>query len=160
PTKARPLHPFSEYYAHKSVYVVLGESQSGVLRSHPTVDDENGTVDERTRGQRERQRRVRDLFGLTVATDWDAAARELRLCVIGDGRGHPGVDRAGTHAVHGHAARSEFDREATGQSDHAVLRCGVRRDGGCCAEAFGRRDVDDAAVAVAHEMWQARADQS
>src|SRR4029077_8397015 len=75
-------------------------------------------------------------------------------------RGHPGVDRTGTHTVDGHAARDELDGEAAGEPGQSVLRSRVRRDPRGRAHAFGRCDVHDATLAVAHEMRQAGANES
>ena len=70
-----------------------------VLRSHPAVDGDDDAVDVGRRGQHERQRHLRDLLGVAVAAKRHAAARELRLRLVGDAGRHPGVDRAGTDAV-------------------------------------------------------------
>src|SRR5262249_22049897 len=84
--------------------------------------------------------------------------RELGLGVIGDQLRHAGVDRSRADAVHVHPARAELDRQRARETDHAVLRRGVRRDGAGGADAFRGRDVDDAPLAIAHEMWQAGPD--
>ena len=99
-------------------------------------------------GQREVEHHVRDLLGVAVAAQRNAAAGEPLLGVVGDRRGHARADRARADAVDGDALRAELARERTGEADDAVLAHGVRGDERRRAEAFGRRDVHDAARAA------------
>jgi hypothetical protein len=81
------------------------------LRGQASVDGHDGAVHIGARGQHEVQHHVRDLFGRAVAPKRDATPGETFLGVVGDRRGHRGVDRARTHAIDGDALRTELARE-------------------------------------------------
>ena len=101
------------------------------MHDHSAVDGEGLAVDVAGGGEYEVERSVCDFFGVAVSAEGDATAREFGFGVVGDSRGHAGVNGAGADAVDGDAALAEFDGEGSGKADDAVFA------GGVGAAAFG-----------------------
>src|ERR1700678_871113 len=133
---------------------VVMSSQLCVADHQAPVNRNYRAGDVRSGGKAEAECDVRDFFRIAVSLERGAPLGENRLMLFGNRVGERGANRPGADAIDGNSFRAQIHRERARESDDAGLGNRIGAVAWSRAEAFGRRDVDDARGVGLAQMHQ------
>ena len=134
---------FADIVRHGNTSAVICR-QLCVADHQAAVNRNDRTSDVRSCGQAQAERHMSDFFRKAISLQRGATLGENRLVLFRDRVGQRGANRSGTDAVDGYSLGTEIDRQRARESDDSRFGDRVGTVARSRAEAFGRRDVDDA----------------